>query len=99
MLLFHPHSEKAEEPDISDSVATLDILCRPGPLLGTTTLLGLPVRPGLPRLPKPSGATGSVLANAVTLRTPVLARFAEHFPRYVVYQIDDEPLPPGAADP
>ncbi|MDQ1400426.1 MAG: hypothetical protein QOK20_2358 [Acidimicrobiaceae bacterium] len=71
-----------------------------GFLLGTTTLLGLPCRDGLPRIPNASGATGSVLANAVMLPTPVLAGFAEHFPRYLVHQIDDEPQrgPPAPAE-
>jgi hypothetical protein len=34
------------------------------------------------------------------LPTPVLAGFAEHFPRYLVHQIDDEPQrgPPAPAE-
>ncbi len=78
------------------SDATFDALCRQGFFIGTAALSGLPFRYGLPWLadhPRPGepGPGGPGPADAVMLRTPVLARFAELVAHRVVYQIDDRP--------
>lgn len=70
--------------------ATFDALVRQGFFLANAALFGLSHRYGLPTIAGPAPGD-EALADAVILRAPVLARFAEFVPRHLTYQIDDRP--------
>jgi len=67
------------------SPTEFDELCAQGFLLDTVAMFGLPYRYGLPALRVSD--TGPL--DAVMLRAPLIARFAEVVPRFLVYQIED----------
>jgi len=84
------HDGEIEHRFVDDSV--FDRLEAAGFFLGTVALPGLPARYALPR-PHLSG-DGPV--DTVMARAPFVGMFEPHFPRRLVYQIEDTPERAGA---
>lgn len=79
------HDEAAGSPEhrfVTDEV--FDDLTARGFFLDTVSLFGVPHRYGLP--PVAVSTTGPL--DLVMLRAPLVARFAQHVPHHLVYQVE-----------